>query len=286
MTEHAGRTTLALRRLRATEVKVLHGLLADEAIRPGALFGLAEGAPADLLPFLADERNVALGTFSGDEPMGALLFAQIEPGVYEVHTMARAAVRGRAYVAATREALRVMFLHGDAMELYTRVPSENKAALGLARLVGGKREFTRGDGTPVYVLRWADWLWGSGGTALAARGEWFHQRLEAQFAAQGREHVAHAPHPDHDRMVGATCEMILAGNVVKALVLYNRWAALAGYAPVSVVVSGPLVLDIGDALVQVDFAGRDFLLLDASPEQFRAAPAAPSNGATHAQRAA
>jgi hypothetical protein len=62
--------------------------------------------------------------------------------------------------------------------------------------------------------------------------------------------------------------MILEGLALKALILYNRWAQQASYAPLSVVLPNPLVLNLGgDALIQVDAAQRDFLLLEAKPEE-------------------
>lgn len=258
---------LSIRRILVGEAEKLHELLSDEKIRPFALIG-HEGT-VDLSGFLLDLRNIAiLCEDPSGAPQGALLFHWQEPGVYEVHTMAREAARGRPYMAAVSEAIWTIFLCSDCMELYTRVPEGNLAALGLVRWVRGRREFSS-LGSEFYALRWSDWLWGTGRSALIGRGKWFHERLEAQFAEQKREHAAHEDSLDHDAMVGATVELILNGIVQKGLILYNRWAKLAGYATCAVVVQNPLVLNIGDALVQVDFAKRDFYLLEAKPEDLR-----------------
>lgn len=283
---------LKLRRILATETKLLNELLRDEDIAPGALIGHTTTDGVDLLPFLADEHNIALVCerevhYGGDESadierrecLGAVLFAWIEPGCYEVHTMAKKEVRGRAYVNAVNGAIRTMFLCWDCMELYTRVPETNRAALGLVRLVRGRREFVRADGVAMYVLRWYDWLWGERGEELVKRGAWFHERLEQQFAELGREHAAHADNEDHDRVVGATCELVLSGMVDKGIILYNRWAKLAGYATISIVVQQPLILNTGDALVQVDFAARNFLLLDVKPDDLLVVPRTSSRAA-------
>lgn len=259
--------SVSLRRVMATECATLHALLADESIAPGALLGLVGDGEPDLLSFLSDEKNVALICEIGKDVVGAVLFHWQDIGVYEVHTMAKRVVRGRDYIHAVRNAIRVMFTCSDAMELYTRVPRENKAARGLVWSVGGHKLFERSDGTPMYVLRWSDWLWGRLGDAFVARGRWFHDRLEEQFEAQKREHARHTDNADHDRMVGVTCELILTCCIEKALVLYNRWAKLAGYSLISVVIPVPLVLNIGDALVQVDFRNKDFTLLDVSPDE-------------------
>jgi hypothetical protein len=260
---------LAIRRVLEGEAGKVNALLADESIRPFALLGA--GDDVDATGFVKDLANIAILCEDEEgEAQGALLFHFQEPGVYEVHTMARVLARGRPYLRAVQDALRTMFLCSGCMELYTRVPEGNDAALGLVRLIGGRHEYDLPAGFAnarcgYWALRWPDWLWGAGGVDLVERGMEFHERLEAQFAEQGRAHTAHADTPAHDRMVGATSELILNGVVAKALVLYNRWAKVAGFAALSVVVADPLVLNIGDALVQVDFAKRDFYLLEASP---------------------
>jgi len=254
---------LKLRRILLDEGEKLEALLHDEHIAPGALLG-ADSAQVE--PFLRDLRNITL--LAEDESgaaLGAVLFHWQEPTIYEVHTMAKLAARGMPYFRAVRDALRLMFLCSDALTLYTRVPSGNDAALGLVRFVKGRREFNSHD-CDFYSLSFFDWLWSSSGDYLEERGEWFHERLQEQFAEQKREHVLHEDNSDHDKMVGAMSEMIFAGIALKALMLYNRWAKLAGYAPLFVVVVEPLVLNIGDALLQVDFAKRDFYLLEMKPE--------------------
>lgn len=266
---------LHIRRILANEARLVNALLADEDIREGALLGRTSTDGIDILPFIADERNIALVCeehVALEETMtvtvrGAILFHWQESGIYEVHTMAQREARGRAYMSAVREALRVMFLNWDTMELWTRVPEGNAGALGLVRFVRGKRMFAS-HGAEYYMLRYEDWLWHSA-AQLVERGKWFHERLEKQFAEQHREHEAHKDNEDHHRAVGATCEMILSGMVDKAIVLYNRWAKMTGYAQIGVVVPSPLVLNIGDALIQVDFARRDFLLLEIAPSELQ-----------------
>lgn len=268
---------LKIRRLLARETRLVNDLLKDPDIRPTALIGHTATDGVDLLSFLAEERNIAfICEDEEDVPRGAILFHWNEFGVYEVHTMCQKIARGISYLNAVRGAISIMFLHGDCIELYTRVPEENKGALGLVRLIHGKREFSAAPDSPgapamFYALRWYDWIWSSDSRWLVKHGEWFHTRLEEQFAEQGRKHAAHEDNEDHDRMVGVTCELILNGMVQKAFVLYNRWAKLAGYAQLQIVVENPLIINTGDALLQVDFAKRDFLLLDIAPGDLKAA---------------
>lgn len=264
---------LEIRRILSGEAALVNELLLDEAIRPFALLGASGEAKAD--EFLKNLANIALVVEDEERNVqGAILFHFQEDGVYEVHTMAKIAARGRPYLLAVQDALRTVFLCSGAMELYTRVPEGNDSALGLVRLIHGRHEYDlpegfAGQGCGYWALRWSDWLWGSAGESLEARGRWFHDRLEAQFVEQKREHIAHSDALAHDRMVGAATELVLNGVIAKGLVLYNRWAKIAGFSPCSIIVQSPLVLNIGDALIQVDFAKRDFYLLEASPSDLQ-----------------
>jgi hypothetical protein len=261
---------LKLRRIHAKEVEKLHNLLADSDIGPQALVGLPQAHEGvDCTHLITDQRNIILICEDAQgTAQGALIFHWQELGIYEVHTMAKREVRGKAYIRAVWEALRTVFLCDTCMEIWTRVPRDNKAALGLVRLVRGRRMF-ESNGSTYYVLHWLDWLWGHGecsGESLIKNGRWFHARLEQQFAELGRAHEHHEDNRDHDRAVGAACELVLNGLVEKGIILYNRWARLAGYAEASIIVPSPLVINIGSALLQVNFAQREFLVIDASPD--------------------
>ena len=257
---------LKLRRIRANEAALLFGLLSDESIAP-YVFGAAEGRTDAVIRFLTNEQNICLVCENEEHrALGAFMIFWSEPGVYVVHTAALPEVRGKAYVRAAREALKTMFLCSpDCMELYTRVPEANKAALGLTRLFPWRREFTLSqgwEGKPcwMYALRWYDWVWSPLGAELEELGAWLHTRFDEEFVGKEREE-----HPDdsaHNRMAGAAAEMVFNGCVPKALVLYNRWANLTGYDKISIVVQQPLVLACRDSLFQVNFEKRDFTLLD------------------------
>ena len=53
--------------------------------------------------------------------------------------------------------------------------------------------------------------------------------------------------------------MIFAGQVDKAIILYNRWARFAMYAQIRLVSRDPLIIDQHDALILVQ--GQDFEVL-------------------------
>jgi hypothetical protein len=225
----------------------------------------------DLSPVVADLRNIILMC---DE--GGIIAHWREPGVYEIHTQFTERYRGVSAVRTVREMISWLFLHSPAMELQTKVPDCNPAAQGLVKAISGRFEFERAGawqgpqgscGVAYYTLRWSDWLyspWAMGG--LAARGEWFHVRLEAAKRAFLSPPDSHAPDPSHDVNVGATIELIFAGQVDKSLTLYARYARFAGYAEVRLISANPLIIDIQDAVILVDIAGKDFEVLSVRPQ--------------------
>lgn len=223
--------------------------------------------PMDLTTLVADLRNIALLC---DE--GGIMAIWREPGIYEIHTQFTERYRGVSAVRTVREMVSWLFLQSPAMELQTQVPAVNQAAHSLVKAISGRLEFERDDVWQLadglrcrmdyYTLRHADWLysaWAMGG--LAARGEWFHQRLEAAKRAFLAPPEGHGHDAAHDVNVGATIEMIFAGQVDKGLTLYNRWCRFAGFAEVRAVSAQPLILDIQDALVLVDIWQKDFEVL-------------------------
>lgn len=208
----------------------------------------------DLSAMIADQRNVLLMGSAG-----GLLFVFVRPGLYEVHTQFLPSGRGEHALAATNDALRWMFTRTDAIEIVTKVPDGNLGAKGLVRSIHGTKRFRRENawqspsgglvGVDYYALSIQDWAGKCGD--LAASGEWFHGKLEAAKAERGASEPLHDHDEAHDRYVGATVEMVLAGQVAKALDFYNSWAPFAGYGPVSVIATNPILFDIGDAVLAV-----------------------------------
>lgn len=214
----------------------------------------------DVSPLVADKRNVLLMAEGG----GILCLWQ-EPCVYEVHTNFLKPDRERQSQAGPYirnmclAAYRWMFTHTDCIYLLTRIPAHNRAAAVFSPLVGWVKEFERKaawatvDGEMVdvtyHALRYDDWVRKT--PDLMRVGREFHELLEAEFRRHGH---AEKPHPDedcHDLHVGACVEMILAGQIDKALEFYNRWARFAGYGPIALVSRAPAVIDIGTSLLQV-----------------------------------
>lgn len=217
--------------------------------------------PLDLTPLVADPANVLLMN-----EQGGVLFQKHEPGLYEAHTQFLPDGRGAQAVASVADALRWMFTRSDAVEIVTKVPAGNGGALGLVRAIHGRLLFVRDNVWPTaqdasavsfYSLGIMDWAGKAPG--LAESGHWFHEKLEGAKAATAGAAPLHDDDEAHDRYVGATVEMIAAGQVDKGLAFYNRWARFAGYGPVAAIAVNPLVIDIGDAILAV--RGDDFDVL-------------------------
>lgn len=223
---------------------------------------LGGSGPLDLSPLVADLRNVLLMGQGG-----GVLFQWLEPGLYEAHTQFVPEYRGKEAVQNVRDALRWMFTKTDAVEIVTKVPEPNKSALGLVRAIHGQKLFDRADAWPTengplavsfYGLSLMSWA--GAAPDIAASGHWFHEKLETAKATTAGALPSHGDDAAHDQYVGATVEMIAAGQVDKALAFYNRWARFSGYGPISAIALNPLVIDIGDALLAVRGADFDVLL--------------------------
>lgn len=206
---------------------------------------------------------------------GNILFLWHDLNTYEVHTnflkpdRAKQSQNGPHIRNVCLAAYRWMFTRTDCTVLLTKIPHHNRAALIFSPLVGWTHEFTRKacwpttDGELVDMtfssLRYDDWIRKT--PDLIRVGRQFHDKLSAEFIRHGHEEK---PHPDedcHDLHVGACAEMILAGQLDKAVCLYNRWASFAGYEPMKLVSHTPAVLDIGTALLQVTGDGFKVILV-------------------------
>ena len=241
---------------RVYDAQELNVVVNDPSVHPWVATG---PELLDLTAVAQDFRNVVLLAEGG-----AFVALWQEPGVYEVHTQFVATHRGKGAVLAARDALHYIFTATDAQELLTKVPRNNPAALGLARLCHWRREYEHprgwlGQPCEYWALRYNDWLWTT--PSLQTTCDWFHGRLQEECARIGAPFEDHPLDP-HDRPVGATVAMILAGQVEKGLILYARFARVAGYTPMTLCSRVPLVIDIGECLLAVQ--GEDFVALPKS----------------------
>jgi len=184
---------------------------------------------------------------------GAFVFAALDPGRYEQHTLILPEGRGAGVLPAAREAFRYMFVQTDCTEIVTKVAGSNKAAALMARRAGFAQTFTRPnaweDGSDLTFFSLSMDAWRAHDDQLSAEGHAFHEALEAAKLATGSALAVHPDDDAHDRAAGAAVLMGKAGNVEKACWSYNRWARLAGYATIELVPGDPPIVDIRDALI-------------------------------------
>lgn len=245
---------------RTFDGELVNKLLNHPSIFPSiSIHGRTE--PLDITPLITEPHNVFMAA-----PGGIVAFIREEPGIYEVHTNFLPEYRGRNALKASRAAYHWMFINTDCMILQTKVPGFNVAADMFCRLVGATKEFTRPGIWPTdkglvdmafWQLHYHDWV--RNAPSVSATGRAFHTKLEAERIRHNLEEPLHPDEDCHDRYVGACVEMVYAGQPDKGVVLYNRWAGFSGYGKISLIARAPLVIDIGDAVLQV--LAHDFKVL-------------------------
>jgi hypothetical protein len=230
---------------RTLDGQFLTSLANDVLVRP-ALGG--EGV-LDLMPVVADPNNYALV----EDGLGGFVYLPLYEGVYEVHTIFRRGVSPRKVAALAARSLEYMFVNTLTQAVVTKVPDDNRGADWLVRQCGfsplGRRNdaWKPGVGITYWKLDLDGWM-----KACSTLEEWgraFHGTLERAKIEAGSQLGAHADDGYHDRAVGAAVSMIKAGNTVKGVDTYNKWAILAGYAPAVLVSLQPFVVDIYDAIL-------------------------------------
>ncbi len=222
---------------------------------------LGGDGPIDLSAGFADPVNLAFNS-----PHGAMFCRAIGDGVYDIHSLFLPEGQGKEAHETMRAVAAYMFTKTDGIEGRTIVPVENRAAAIAARREGFRPLFstrilwTGGVKVDAEVFSLSIDSWALGCDEAAEWGERFHRELTAAKTAAGSRLPVHDDDPVHDRMVGATVMMLQAGNAQKAVSFYNVWAGSCGYAPIGIVRSRPLVIDVQDAIVEVTREGMEVLL--------------------------
>jgi hypothetical protein len=224
-----------------------------------------EDGPLDLTHVVQNPANYVLEVMG--EGVWVLRWAMA--GVYDLHTLFLPEARGKTYFTHAREALRWMFTRTDCLEITTQCPDDNPGARMAASMMGFRERFRReaawvtGAGVSYRVFSVDDWFVRD--KACLLEGRKFHEALELEKAAAGSTLEAHPEDATHDRAVGATALMILAGNTAKGVNFYNRWGVLAGYAPI--VAMDQHTLDVRDAIVEIHLGQMRVLHVRSAPEE-------------------
>lgn len=209
----------------------------------------------DTTPLVSNPNNICLMTDAGD---GGYILHNQGGGMYVAHTLAKKAARGKAMYNLMQEGFAYLFLKGDALEVSTFCPDDNERALKWAYVSGFKDAFRGfqniGERVPGQFLSITFQQWVMTAPNLIEEGQAFHYLIEA---TQGHEN--HPEDEAHDRMVGATILAIKAGNMAKAILLYNRWATVAGYHPSTILSMNPPVLNIGNAILTMNDGSIEIL---------------------------
>lgn len=250
----------------ATEI---NRILNDPCVFPD--ISIPDQKPFDVGPLIGDPRFVFLRVeggvviFSPDNETGS--------GLYEVHTNFLEDYRGKYAIEASLQAYRWMFTHTNCVMLQTRVPAFNKAAEGFCRSVGAWLWFERSEVWPTkqgnvdckfYAMSIHDWMRKHPGPLIES-GKAFHVRLEQEYERHGFAHEPHRDEKAHELAVGACAEMVYGGEPEKAVLLYNLWARVAGYQELRLISKNPLVIDIGESILQVLPAERTFKVIQCRP---------------------
>jgi hypothetical protein len=185
---------------------------------------------------------------------GGVMFFKIMAGCYECHSQVRKSGRGQWAIDMVLACARHMFTKTDCFEITTRIPREHLGARGLAIKAGMSHEFSVDDGCvwrgqkmpmDIYSFRIQDWI--KAAEDVEDTGRWFHRRLNEEAIRLGITDHPHENDDTHNRYVGASVEMAMAGQVQKSTLWYNRWAVCARHPIIHLIsVDPPCVkMDIG-----------------------------------------
>jgi hypothetical protein len=220
-----------------------------------------ESVPLDLTEAAENPQNILL---TGQH--GCMLFAPKLVDIYECHTLIAPSGRGEWGKTFVQACFHLMFTRTGCLEVVTRIPKGNLGARVMAKLCHFTPEFVQPNG---WVLDLdpipAEWFslhiqnWMRTAPGLRERGVWFHEKLEAAFKRLGRVEENHPEDAVHDQYVGAAAEFLFGGQLAKASIFYNRWASMAGYAPIEITCPNPLLVDIASAILR--FGDDDFDVL-------------------------
>ena len=186
------------------------------------------------------------------------IFVGLQPGVFEIHTQASAVTPPKNVIRSTNNVFRYMFTKTNCIEIITRIPDANIRARKLANVTNFSLEFRvkRGwqvsgvvEDCDVYSLPLTRWI--SKAPGLIVAGEDFRSQVEEACAKDGIKRAQREDDINDNRFAGAAFEMLHGGQVGKAVLMYNRWAVMAGYMPIAPISLDPLIIHIGDVALRV-----------------------------------
>ena len=250
-------TTIAGIEVRRTfDPEEVNSILNHESVFPSITLPGLESL--DARNILRNRDNVAL--LFGDD--GCILFCYASAATYEIHTNfvrhSRHVGRGRRILDAARLAADYMFLRTDCLMLTTRTPKFNRAARLMLNNLGWNLDFRLDHsgwatdegavGASFHSLSYLDWF---RRRDFSGDGRLFHELLNREFQRCGVSRRQCPEEHCHDHSVGLAWRMIQCGQPDKALMLYNVWAARSGYTPFVPIRKNPILIDNGDAVIEL-----------------------------------
>ena len=265
-----------LKLVQAEPLSELHQMLAkigrerhanriNKVVNDQAVFDWVRGnhpGPLDLTPVIANPANILLmGQYGG------ILFMHLQPGLYEAHTQVLPEGRGKWTVGMTRAALHWMFTRSDCFEVLSRCPQGNIAARALIKRVGGELEFTNQRGwvkndvvIPADIYSWTIQAWTRTAPGLEERGEWLQHAVAREYKRLNKAAIQYVDDKVFNRYSGMAAEMFMNKQAAKAVLLYNRWAKVAGYDNIDLMCAeNPTAVRTQDAILMVREDGEFYV---------------------------
>ena len=148
--------------------------------------------------------------------------------VVEIHTCMTEECRGAKAIEAGKTGVNYIMTQTNATKLTSYCPENIPESYVFARKVGFRKDHKDNKGTTFVSMGVDDWLRSGALKPFEKLGERFHEQLFDQL-----EQPLHEDDEMHNGAVGMTWFVASAGaGPAKAELLYNRWAAQFGYAPV------------------------------------------------------
>ena len=148
---------------------------------------------------------------------------------YVIHTLFKKGTPSSTVLDTAEEGMWLCFVEMDAMSLSSSACETNPAAYRLMRKMGmnpmfdSPSKFAKGKKQRYCGISIDDYIINS--DVFKEIGEEFHSLVE--------ETTDHDHDEIHDKYVGAAISMIKSDNITKAEDVYNKWAIMAGYSPMS-----------------------------------------------------
>lgn len=242
------------------DVDYFDSLVQDPAIR--GKIGDDRSPALETVRPLATVGSIFLRVWEGDKPLGGFILVPKWVSVYEVHTLLSEDGRGAKGVEAGKQMVSWAFTHSNCLRLVSYCPDFCRESLVFAHAIGGRTDFRRENvfvkhgkrvGCTYVSLTLWEWL-RKAAANYVDYGREFHRQLV--------ELTPHEPHDEdeaHDAMVGLAIYMAVTGRMIKkAELVYNQWARVAGYEPISVLGErdGVITVDIRSAVIRIDQIGN------------------------------